>query len=117
MRQLKLDEGGGWETTLSFGVALFKFGMWTPLPSRHFCSKFGFNRIRDHGVAGKGRYGRTRTWTWTRIVLKYTFTFTKQLFFIPNIVFTAAFTSRPKRRSCHSAYPYISACTKDRLAP
>ena len=28
----------------------FKFGMWTPLPSRHFCSNFGFNRIRNHGV-------------------------------------------------------------------
>ena len=26
----------------------FKFGMWTPLPSRHFCSNFGFNRIRNH---------------------------------------------------------------------
>ena len=25
----------------------FKFGMWTPLPSRHFCSNFGFNRIRN----------------------------------------------------------------------
>ena len=28
----------------------FKFGMWTPLPSRHFCSNFGFNRIRNHGA-------------------------------------------------------------------
>ena len=32
------------------GVMFFKFGMWTPLPSRHVCSKFGFNRIRDHGA-------------------------------------------------------------------
>ena len=28
----------------------FRFGMWTPLPSRHFCSNFGFNRIRNHGA-------------------------------------------------------------------
>ena len=28
----------------------FKSGMWTPLPSRHFCSNFGFNRIRNHGA-------------------------------------------------------------------
>ena len=28
----------------------FKFGMWTPLPRRHFCSNFGFNRIRNHGA-------------------------------------------------------------------
>ena len=28
----------------------FKFGMWTPLPSRHYCSNFGFNRIRNHGA-------------------------------------------------------------------
>ena len=28
----------------------FKFGMWTPLPSRHLCSNFGFNRIRNHGA-------------------------------------------------------------------
>ena len=28
----------------------FKFGMWTPLPSRHFCSNFSFNRIRNHGA-------------------------------------------------------------------
>ena len=28
----------------------FKFGMWTPLASRHFCSNFGFNRIRNHGA-------------------------------------------------------------------
>ena len=27
----------------------FKFGMWTPLPSRHVCSNLGFNRIRNHG--------------------------------------------------------------------
>ena len=31
-------------------VIFFKFGMWTPLPSRHFCSNFGFNRIRNHGA-------------------------------------------------------------------
>ena len=28
----------------------FKFGMWTPLASRHFCSNFGFNWIRNHGA-------------------------------------------------------------------
>ena len=28
----------------------FKCGMWTPLASRHFCSNFGFNRIRNHGA-------------------------------------------------------------------
>ena len=28
----------------------FKFGMCTPLPSRHFCSNFGFNWIRNHGA-------------------------------------------------------------------
>ena len=68
--------------------------------------------VDDHfGVVGKGGYSRTRT----RILLKYTFTFIKQLFFIPYIVFTAAFASRPKRRSCHSAYPFISSCAKDRL--
>ena len=32
------------------GAIFFKFGMWTPLPSRHFCSNFGFNRIRNHGA-------------------------------------------------------------------
>ena len=32
------------------GVIFFKFGMWTPLPSWHFCSNFGFNRIRNHGA-------------------------------------------------------------------
>ena len=32
------------------GAIFFKFGMWTPLPSRHFCSKFGSNRIKDHGA-------------------------------------------------------------------
>ena len=32
------------------GVIFFKFGMWTPLPSRHFCSNFGFNWIRNHGA-------------------------------------------------------------------
>ena len=31
------------------GVIFFKLEMWTPLPSRHFCSNFGFNRIRNHG--------------------------------------------------------------------
>ena len=35
------------------------------------------------------------------------------LFFIPNTVFTAVFASRPRRRSCHSAYPFISARAKD----
>ena len=30
------------------GAIFFKFGMWTPLPSRHVCSNFGFNRIRNH---------------------------------------------------------------------
>ena len=32
------------------GAMFFKFGMWTPLPSRHFCSNFSFNRIRNHGA-------------------------------------------------------------------
>ena len=32
------------------GAIFFKFGMWTPLPSRHFCSNFGFNRIRNDGA-------------------------------------------------------------------
>ena len=32
------------------GAIFFKFGMWTPLPSRHLCSKFGFNRVKDHGA-------------------------------------------------------------------
>ena len=26
----------------------FKIGIWTPLPGRHLCSNFGFNRIRNH---------------------------------------------------------------------
>ena len=47
--------------------------------------------------------------------LKYTFTFTKQLFFISNIVFTVGLASRPRRRSCYSAYPFISVCAKDSL--
>ena len=32
------------------GAIFFQFGMWTPLPSRHFCSNFGFNRIKNHGA-------------------------------------------------------------------
>ena len=32
------------------GAIFFKLGMWTPLPSRHICSNFGFNRIRNHGA-------------------------------------------------------------------
>ena len=32
------------------GAMFFKFGMWTPLPRWHFCSNFGFNRIRNHGA-------------------------------------------------------------------
>ena len=32
------------------GAIFFKFGMWTPLPSWHFCSNVGFNRIRNHGA-------------------------------------------------------------------
>ena len=32
------------------GAIFFKFGMWTPQPRRHFCSNFGFNRIRNHGA-------------------------------------------------------------------
>ena len=32
------------------GAIFFKFRMWTRLPSRHFCSNFGFNRIRNHGA-------------------------------------------------------------------
>ena len=35
--------GNGWSD-------FFKFGMWTPLSRRHFCSNFGFNRIRNHGA-------------------------------------------------------------------
>ena len=36
---------------LGNGLAIyFKFGMWTPLPSRHFCSNFGFNWIGEHGA-------------------------------------------------------------------
>ena len=31
-------------------VIFFKFGIWTPLASRHVCGKFGFNRIRNHGA-------------------------------------------------------------------
>ena len=31
------------------GAIFFKFGMWTRLPSQHFCSNFGFNQIRNHG--------------------------------------------------------------------
>ena len=45
-------------------------------------------------VVGKGGYSWSLTRT--RIFLKYTVTFTKQLFFIPNVVFTAAFASRPR---------------------
>ena len=29
------------------GVIFFKFGLLTSLPSWHFCSKFGVNRIRE----------------------------------------------------------------------
>ena len=32
------------------GAIFFKFGMWTPLPSRQFFSNFGCNRIRNHGA-------------------------------------------------------------------
>ena len=32
------------------GAIFFTFGMWTPLPSQHFCSNFGFNRIRNHAT-------------------------------------------------------------------
>ena len=32
------------------GAIFFKFGMSTPLPSWHFCSNFGFNRIKNHGA-------------------------------------------------------------------
>ena len=32
------------------GAIFFKFGMWTSLPSRHLCSNFGFNRIKNHGA-------------------------------------------------------------------
>ena len=32
------------------GAIFFIFRMWTPLPSRQFCSNFGFNRIRNHGA-------------------------------------------------------------------
>ena len=42
--------------------------------------------------------------------------FTKRLSFIPNVVFTAAFASRPRRQSCHSTHPFKNTCAKDRLA-
>ena len=32
------------------GAIVFKFGMWTTLPSRHFYSNCGFNRIKNHGA-------------------------------------------------------------------
>ena len=32
------------------GAIFFKFVMWTALPSRHYCSNLGFNRIRNHGA-------------------------------------------------------------------
>ena len=32
------------------GAIFYKFGMWTPLPSWHFCSNFGFNRIWNHAA-------------------------------------------------------------------
>ena len=32
------------------GAIFFKFGMWTPLPSRHVCRNFGFNQIKNHGA-------------------------------------------------------------------
>ena len=32
------------------GVIFFTFSMKTPLPSQHFCSKFGSNWIRDHSA-------------------------------------------------------------------
>ena len=62
-------------------------------------------------VVGKGGYNQTRTWT--RTFSKHTFTFMQQLFFIPNVVFTAVFVSRPGHRSCHSTYPFIIARAKD----
>ena len=67
-------------------------------------------------VVGKVGYGRTRTRTFS----KSTFTFMQymllhlcKLFFIPNAVFTAVFASRPRRRSFHSVYSFISARAKD----
>ena len=32
------------------GAIFFKVGMWAPLPSRHCCSNFRFNWIRNHGA-------------------------------------------------------------------
>ena len=32
------------------GAIFFNFGLWTPLPSRHFRRNFGFNRIKNHGA-------------------------------------------------------------------
>ena len=32
---------------------------------------------------------------------------------VPNAVFTVVFASRPRRRSFHSAYPFINARAKD----
>ena len=65
-----------------------------------------------HGVSGKGGYGWTRIWTQTRRISKYTFTFIQHLFFVPNIVFTAVFASKP----CVDLYPFISTGAKDRLS-
>ena len=33
---------------------LHKYGIWTPLTSRNFGSKFGFNQIRNHGATKVG---------------------------------------------------------------
>ena len=32
------------------GAIYFKFGMWPPLIGRRLHNKFGFDRIKDHGV-------------------------------------------------------------------
>ena len=32
------------------GVIIFKFRMWTPLPSRQFCGNCSVNQIRNHGA-------------------------------------------------------------------
>ena len=56
VRKEEVEEEGKKTQTLAArisemaGAIFFKFGMWTPLSSRQFCSNFGFNRIRNHGA-------------------------------------------------------------------
>ena len=68
---------------------------------------FGIKRCTTLGVSGKGGYGRTRMRTWT--ISKCTFTFTQHLFFIPNVVVTAVFASKPRHQS-FTLLLYIYKC-------